>query len=288
MYEDVIMEFFAIDVETANADMSSICQIGVAHFIDGTLIDEWKSFVDPEEDFDEFNIAIHGIDVATVKGSPNFPAIGDKIHGLLDNHISVCHTHFDRVSIHQDCIKYGVTPPNPSWLDTALVARRTWEQFAWKGYGVKNVCDYLGYQYKCHDALEDAKAAGYILISAMKKTGLDIDTWFTRVKQPIDIIHSREGNPEGPLYGEVLVFTGALSIHRSEAADLAAKVGCRVEDGVNKETSLLVVGDQDIKKLAGHEKSSKHRKAEALILAGQSIRILRETDFKELTQNRYF
>ena len=51
---------------------------------------------------------------------------------------------------------------------------------------------------------------------------------------------------------------------------------------------MLVVGDQDIKKLAGHEKSSKHRKAEALILAGQSIRILRETDFKELTQNRYF
>jgi DNA polymerase-3 subunit epsilon len=69
---------------------------------------------------------------------------------------------------------------------------------------------------------------------------------------------------------------------------LAAKIGCRVEDGVNKQTSLLVVGDQDIKKLAGHEKSSKHRKAEALILAGQSIRILRETDFKELTQNRYF
>ena len=44
----------------------------------------------------------------------------------------------------------------------------------------------------------------------------------------------------------------------------------------------LVVGDQDVQKLAGHNKSSKHRKAEDLILKGQPIRILRESDFLEL------
>jgi len=283
------MDFFAVDVETANADMASICQIGIAHFVDGSLAGEWKTYVDPEDDFDAFNIAIHGIDEITVKGSPNFPAISNRIHELLDNHVSVCHTHFDRVSINQVCNKYGMIPPVTSWLDSALVARRTWEQFAWKGYGVKNICDYLGYQYKCHDALEDAKAAGYILTSAIKITGLDIDGWFNRIKQPIDISHSseepfiaREGNPQGILYGEVLVFTGALTIHRAEAADIAARMGCKVEEGVNKQTTLLVVGDQDIKKLAGYEKSAKHRKAESLIQAGQHIRILQETDFRVL------
>jgi DNA polymerase III subunit epsilon len=45
-----------------------------------------------------------------------------------------------------------------------------------------------------------------------------------------------------------------------------------------------VVGDQDIVKLAGHEKSSKHRKAEALIADGQGIRILRETVFRRLAE----
>ncbi len=91
-----------------------------------------------------------------------------------------------------------------------------------------------------------------------------------------------EGNQEGPLYGEVLVFTGALTIPRREAADMAARIGCTVADAVNKKTTLLVVGDQDIRKLAGQEKSTKHRKAEELIMKGQSIRIFRETDFKEL------
>lgn len=110
-----------------------------------------------------------------------------------------------------------------------------------------------------------------------------------RVRQPLDIAHSsealhikRDGNPEGPLYGEVVVFTGALSTERADAADLAAKIGCRVDSGVTQRTTLLVVGDQDIRKLAGHEKSRKYRKAEELVAKGQAIRVLRESDFKEL------
>jgi DNA polymerase-3 subunit epsilon len=63
---------------------------------------------------------------------------------------------------------------------------------------------------------------------------------------------------------------------------LAAAVGCEVVQGVTKATTLLVVGDMDIKRLAGHEKSSKHRKAEELVAKGFPIRIIRETDFREL------
>jgi len=51
---------------------------------------------------------------------------------------------------------------------------------------------------------------------------------------------------------------------------------------VTKNTTLLVVGDQDISKLAGKNKSSKHLKAEQLISKGQLIRIIKESDFKKL------
>jgi DNA polymerase-3 subunit epsilon len=117
---------------------------------------------------------------------------------------------------------------------------------------------------------------------------MDLDAWIARVQQPIDPSLeqriAREGNPDGELYGEVLVFTGALMMPRREAADLAAIVGCEVDASVTKRTTILVVGDQDLQRLAGHEKSSKHRKAEQLIANGQSIRILRETDFRELVK----
>ena len=128
----------------------------------------------------------------------------------------------------------------------------------------------------------------------MTHTGLDLDAWLTRVRQPINLQRStgegnperitREGNADGELCGEVIVFTGALTMPRREAADIAASIGCDVDAGVTKRTTLLVVGDQDVQRLAGHKKSTKHRKAE-LIQAGQPIRILRETDFRELARS---
>jgi DNA polymerase III subunit epsilon len=283
------MEFVAIDVETANADMASICQIGLARYNNGVLEEEWKSYVDPEDDFDGINVSIHGIDESVVKGSPIFPALIDKLYEFLDKEVTVCHTHFDRVAMHQAAARYAIRPPESIWLDSARVARRAWNEFAWKGYGLYNVCKALGYEFNHHDALEDAKAAAHILLSAINETGLDVSGWLRRVRQPIDpqscSSHAairREGNPEGALYGEILVFTGILEMPRREAADLAATIGCQVASGVTKDTTILVVGDQDIKKLAGHEKSSKHRKAEKLALQGQSIRILRESDFRKL------
>jgi DNA polymerase-3 subunit epsilon len=45
---------------------------------------------------------------------------------------------------------------------------------------------------------------------------------------------------------------------------------------------MLVVGDQDLRMLAGHEKSTKHMKVERLIEQGQSIRILSESDFMRI------
>ncbi len=44
----------------------------------------------------------------------------------------------------------------------------------------------------------------------------------------------------------------------------------------------VVVGEQDVQKLAGHQKSSKHRKAEELVRLGQNIRIVHERDFLHL------
>ena len=87
------------------------------------------------------------------------------------------------------------------------------------------------------------------------------------------------GDGDGPLVGETIVFTGALTFPRRAAADRAHGLGAVVEPSVTKHTTLLVVGDQDLTKLAGQTKSGKHRKAEQLIASGQPIRILAESDF---------
>ena len=247
--------------------------------------------MNPEDYFDGLNVSIHGIDEGAVADAPTFREIANQLWRHLDGSVAVCHTHFDRVAIGQAADRHGLSVPSLSWLDSARVARRTWDEVAWKGYGLYALCERLGYQFKHHDALQDAKAAAHVLLAAIEKSELDLNSWLTRVRQPIDpsAVSSgsaiqRSGNLEGPLYGEIMVFTGALDIPRREAADLAASLGCNVASGVSKKVTMLVVGDQDVTKLASHEKSSKHRKAEELMLKGAPIRIIRESDFKELAR----
>ncbi len=282
------MRFVAIDVETANADMASICSIGVAAFENGAIATEWYSLIDPDDFFDPVNISIHGISEGDVQGAPTFSDAASEIDRFLGGQVVVTHTHFDRVAMHQAAGRRSITAPSCTWLDSARVARRVWSECARSGYGLANVCKMIGYTFEHHNALEDAKAAGHVMLAAMQESGLDLDAMQRRVLQPIDPSSTsaasitRDGNPDGPFAGEVIVFAGALEIPRREAADLAASAGCTVANSVTKKTTMLVVGDMDVTKLAGHDKSSKHRKAEDLVSAGQPLRIIRETDFKEL------
>lgn len=280
------MRFVALDVETANADMASICSVGLALFEEGALVSEWYSRIDSEDHFDPVNVSIHGIRAQDVQGAPTFKEAAAEIEQWLGGQVVVTHTHFDRVSIHQAASRCSITAPGCRWLDSSRVARRAWSDCARSGYGLSDLCKLIDYTFAHHNALEDAKACGHVLLAAMREGGLDLEAALQRVLQPLDPASAgpitRDGNPDGALAGEVICFTGALTIPRHEAADLAAAIGCEVTGDVTKRTTMLVVGDTDVQKLAGYEKSSKHRKAQDLAAAGFPIRIIRETDFREL------
>jgi DNA polymerase-3 subunit epsilon len=179
-------KFAAIDVETANSDCSSICQIGIAFFNHGTVTDEWVAYVNPETDFAPFNIALHGIGPATVAEACAFPALYGRLNEFLAAQVVIHHTPFDRSAFNRACARYGLSPLNCQWLDSARIARRAWPRFARQGYSLKNICSFLGYDFQHHDALADAKAAGVVAAAAIKETGLDIGAWLRRVEQPIN------------------------------------------------------------------------------------------------------
>jgi DNA polymerase-3 subunit epsilon len=280
--EEKLMKYVALDVETANADYSSICQIGIALFEDSEVTDTWSSLVNPEDYFDPFNISIHGITEKDVKKAPIFPEIIETMRSFTTAYITVHHMPFDKVAITRAATKYSLPSFKVNWLDSARVARRTWQEFAHKGYGLSNIAAKLAIKFKHHDALEDAIAAGKIVALAIAETGIDLEQWCKRVDKPITtLVNTKialQGNTDGPLYGENLVFTGALSVPRRQAAEIAAAAGCNVSNSVNTQTTILVVGTQDIRKLKGKSKSSKQIKAEELLLKGVDIWIISEDD----------
>jgi DNA polymerase III subunit epsilon len=288
--------FVVVDVETANHNLSSIYQIGIASFREGALNSSWESLVNPEDHFEPINICIHGIQELNVKSAPTWPHVYPKVSRHLEGYIVVSHTPFDHAALHRACEKYGLKDAEYEWLDSASVARRTWPTVSHSGYALSNLAKHLSIKHeKQHDALADATCAGEILLRAMAETGWSVSDWLKRTDDPIARplpgptagpvarSHIRPGNRDGPLHGEVIVFTGVLSMLRTEAEDAACAAGCELDPGVTKRTTLLVVGDQDIRTtLAGHEKSAKRLKAEELIANGQRIRVVGETDFRHL------
>lgn len=287
------MRFAALDVETANHERSSICQVGIAVFDSGRIVNEWQSLVDPKTDFYWRNVQVHGIDKTKVRGAPVLADVGNIIFKLLNGKVVASHSSFDRQAICQAFDKFYLRQPNCKWLDTVRVARRTWKGCSKAGYGLGSVCEMLGHKFQHHDALEDAKAAGKILVEATKCTGLDLERWLIRVNQPIGLAragNSREAKRHGTTHGTAIekfrggtiVFTGKLDVSRCEARKLAVKIGWLVSENVTKSTTILCVGSQNLGQLSGYERSSKHRQADKLINNGQPIRIINETDFLKM------
>lgn len=284
------MRYLSLDVETANVDQASICQIGIVEIVDGTVKTEIDWLIDPEDWFDPFNVSIHGIDESRIADAGTFPQFHEELSSLLNDTIVVHHTAFDKVAIALVCEKYGLEPPAAKWLDSARVVRRVFEEFRRSGYGLSNLATQFGLSFKHHDALEDARVTAQIMERCLAQSETQIQDWVSLQFKKTSTysgassnFKGREGDPEGQFFGEIAVFTGTLtSMTRAVAADLAAKEGISSTKGVNAETTMLVVGTQDPKALKGASKSSSHRLAEKKIANGQDIKILTEQDFLNL------
>lgn len=284
------MDFVALDVETANADPRSICQIGIAVFKDGELVETWESLINPESHFDFMNSAIHGINENHVKGSPTIQEVKSKLDELVGDNVVGIYSGFDKVALERNFNQLDY-----KWLDITRVVRRTWEQVAYSGYGLANVCKLNGILIgNHHNALADAIAAGKVLVCALSSKKLTINDCESLIKKKISTLITRGamaeqpnpinviidgGNPDGEWFGDVLCFTGELRVPRFEASIIASQLGFDVGKGVTKKTNYLVKGQQDLFKLNGKDISAKEEKALALIKKGQDIVVISEDDF---------
>ena len=174
------MKFYSLDVETANPDQSTICQIGVGVFEDGKLVDTWKAYIDPQDYFHWRFIDIHGITPKLVKGKRTFPKVYPKLRRMFENNIVVHHSPFDRIAFQKAFVRFGLEPFEVQWLDSVQVARKSWEGLD-GGYNLANLASYLGIQFQHHDALEDAVACGKIFLYATERSGIGIEEWHDNI-----------------------------------------------------------------------------------------------------------
>ncbi len=167
------VDYFVIDVETANQARASICQIGIAFFAGGKMVDSWESLVNPLDEFNGFNVALHGIGPRTVAHAPSWSELCPKVISLLNGAAVASHTDFDRGALNGACLRAEVpVVPYGKWIDTCWLARCAWPHQP--NHKLPTLARRFGIAYRAHDALEDARVAGEVLALALEERQMSI------------------------------------------------------------------------------------------------------------------
>jgi DNA polymerase-3 subunit epsilon len=163
------MDVVAVDFETANGNASSACQLAAVVVRDSEIVEEHSWLIRPPRMyFAPRNIAVHGIRPKDVAEAPDMEQVWSELLPVIDGQVLVAHNaRFDLGVLIGSLAAYDIACPDLEFTCTRLLARCGWPGRA--RYGLKPLADWLGVQFRHHDALEDARACAQIA-AAVEKT----------------------------------------------------------------------------------------------------------------------
>ncbi len=297
------MRVAIIDFETANRFRSSACQLGIA-MIEGDQIvatREWLIRPTPFR-FDLLNVEIHGITEDKVVRCPEFGSVWAEAQDFIGDAVVAAHNaSFDTSVLRHAILATAVTFPTFDYFCTLKVARAKWPHFPC--HRLSFLAEYFAIGLSSHDALSDAKATADLLLQAMSESGIpDVSEFLQNMNISLSCFHetSESIRPRvkpipksldslkrfldgtlNSLESKTVAFTGDLKwITRETAAELVVAAGGEFHAAPKRGTTMLVVGDVDIRVLAkGETQSGKLKKAIELKSKGQEIEITTASDF---------
>lgn len=158
-----MMDFAAIDFETANSERSSVCSVGVVIMRDGKIEDSFYSLIKPEPNYYSYRCSqIHGLTREDTEEAPIFPKVWAQIEPLIEGLPLVAHNKvFD-----EGCVKavfhvYQMDYPDYEFYDTLYASRKLLPYL--ENHQLQTVAAACGYCLNNHhNALADAEACARI------------------------------------------------------------------------------------------------------------------------------
>lgn len=164
------MDFVAIDFETANHRPNSACQLAAVVVEDSQIISQRSWLIRPPGNFSKFNISIHGISPVDVVDAPHMDRVWPELQAIIDERVLIAHNaHFDMSVLLASLAHFKIVCRNFEFSCTRALARAAWPGQA--RYGLKPLANWLGIQFKHHDALEDAKCCAQLALAVESSCG---------------------------------------------------------------------------------------------------------------------
>lgn len=174
------MKICAIDFETANRSMASICSIGVSTYEDGVVEDPYASLIHPAENvnwFEPVNISIHGITPAMVADAPDWRQVYEELDPIWSGAVLCAHNaKFDMTCLRRSNENCGLPAPHFTYFDTVELSRHAFPEMP--HHTLDAMCTRLGIELDHHKADSDAHGCLMIMVRLMELTGIYDETEF--------------------------------------------------------------------------------------------------------------
>ncbi len=168
-----MMDFTAIDFETATDRRNSACSVAVVEVRDGVVAHTWSTLIRPPRmAFSTFNISIHGITPEMVEHERDFAGIWPELRPFLEGHIVFAHNApFDMGVLKSSLLANHIEPPEFIHCCTVQISRKAWPELP--NHKLDTVGAYLHVDFRHHDALEDARVCAAIPLAAAERLGTE-------------------------------------------------------------------------------------------------------------------
>lgn len=300
-----MIDFVAIDFETANTNRDSACSVGLAVIENGKLSKSFNSLICPPVlDFNRFNVQVHGLTEVDVKDSPSFAEIWPHLISLIDNKPLVAHNAaFDMSVLNASAKQAAIKLPNIEYFCTLKLCKDLLPGL--HNYRLGTLAKIFGLNLNHHEAQSDAVACAQIAIRLsgiadsvdheIVTRGLQDSSTQVPYEQALQTPTNAPNpdcmilpaNPDGRFKDMRFVLTGNMYyLTRNEAIKVIEAQGGKVVSAVSGQTDYVIVGGNTWQKYQADESTTgKLKKALEIQSKSGCIKILPEDVFYKLIES---
>ena len=159
-----MLNFAAIDFETANNERSSVCSVGIVIVRDGKIVDKFYSLIKPEPEYYNYWCSqVHGLSLDDTMEAPVFPDVWAQIEPMIEGLPLVAHNKaFD-----ESCLKavfrvYQMDYPDYEFHCPCIASRKVWPE---GHHNLDIIAARCGYDLENHHhALAETKFSNVLFI----------------------------------------------------------------------------------------------------------------------------
>ena len=168
------IDFVSLDIETATSFRGSICEIGLAFVKDSKIVGTKSWLIQPEDnEYDYFNIEIHGITPEMTKDAPTFEQVWPEVLPYLQNNTVVAHnTAFDMYALKDALDAAGFQMPIFDYFCSLRISRKAFPGLY--SYSLPLLCEAIEIPFDTHHRAEsDAKGCAEVFLKSLESLQIE-------------------------------------------------------------------------------------------------------------------